>query len=271
MKLSHDTLTQALTKLLRPLARILLQQGISYDAAAELLKRSYVDVADKEFMLTGKKQTVSRISTLTGLSRKEVNKIKEEPKLNLSDLNQQYNRAARVISGWTKDNDFLNNKGKPAELSLTNGKKSFAELVKKYSGDIPVRAITDELIRVGAVKLTKNDSIKLLQKAYIPGKDIDEKLRILGTDVSDLIETIHHNIYKNTLTPFFQRKVAYDAIPEAVLIKLRELITEHAQKYLEELDALLAKYDSDTAKHIEPSGHCRVGLGIYYFEEIPNE
>ncbi|RQO69213.1 hypothetical protein DBR44_13200 [Aquitalea sp. FJL05] len=47
--------------LLQPLVRLLLDHGVSYPAQIELLKASYVHVADRYFKLQGKAQTDSRI------------------------------------------------------------------------------------------------------------------------------------------------------------------------------------------------------------------
>ncbi|MFW5427118.1 MAG: DUF6502 family protein [Methylophagaceae bacterium] len=268
---SSTVLTQAITKLLKPLVRLLLRNGIAFNALSELLKKLYVDVAETEFTLDGKKQSVSRIATLTGLNRKEVARAKALDKLDLSEITQQFNRAARVVSGWRRDTDFHTKSGKVADLNLDSGANSFKELVKRYSGDIPPTAITDELLHVGAIKLLDNGKLRLLQHAYIPSTNTDEKLRILGTDVSDLIRTIDHNIVDKSGQDFFQRKVAYDAINASVIPTLRNQLSKNAQHCLEELDELLAKHDSDTNPTIKEKGTHRIGVGIYYFEEKSDE
>ena len=55
--------------------RVLLRNGVPYGAFAEIARRVYVEVAEKDFALPSKKQTGSRISTITGLTRKEVARI----------------------------------------------------------------------------------------------------------------------------------------------------------------------------------------------------
>ena len=264
---SSSALTQAITKLLKPLVRVLLRNGIAFDALSELLKKLYVDVAENEFVIPGKKQSVSRISTLTGLNRKEVSRARSLKTIDLSAMTQQYNRAARVISGWVRDPDFQNSDRNPAELSVDDENNSFKALVKRYSGDIPSGAIADELLRVGAIEQSGNGKIRLIQSAYIPEHNLDEKIRILGTDVSDLITTIDHNIFTAPEEPYFQRKVAYNAIDHESLPFLRKKMNLTAQTCLEDLDQLLANYDSDSNPEITKKGSHRVGVGIFYFEE----
>jgi hypothetical protein len=64
---------------------------------------------------------------------------------------ERYNRATRVLTGWARDADFLDRRGQPRPLEV-DGAASFAVLVKRYSGDMPARAVLDELVRVGAVE-----------------------------------------------------------------------------------------------------------------------
>ncbi len=261
---STSVLTQALRQLLRPLVRILLRQGIAFDSVSEVLKQAYVDVAEKEFGLAGKKQTVSRISTITGLTRKEVTRIQQLDELDLAVLNQQFNRAARVIMGWISDANFTDSQQQPLALRLDAGPQSFNELVKRYSGDIPPGAIADELLRVGAIEQTQDGKVRLVQRAYVPQLDISEKLKILGSDVSDLINTIDHNI-NDTPTAHFQRKVCYNAIPQQLLPELKLRLADIAQQSLEQMNTLMCEHDSDCNKSLA-KGDRRAGIGIYYFE-----
>ena len=77
----QKTLARALHTMLRPLVRILLRNGIAYGSFAELAKKTYVEVAFEDFAPEGKKQTVSRVSALTGLTRKEVKRLLESDPL----------------------------------------------------------------------------------------------------------------------------------------------------------------------------------------------
>ena len=106
---------------------------------------------------------------------------------------------------------------------------TFSELVKRFSGDVPARAILDELTRVGAVERLEDGRVHLIVRAYIPESSDVDKLHILGTDVGHLISTIDHNIKPDPSGPLFQRKVAYDNLPDEVLPEFRELSVKRAQ------------------------------------------
>ncbi len=265
---SNQILFSAVLKLLRPLVRIFLRNNIPYGIFADLAKRVYVSVASEDFGIPGKKQTDSRISIITGLNRKEVRRVKSLPQLTEEGVAilGRYHRAARVISGWVRDAHFSDDFGQPAELPLEGSGPTFSELVKQYSGDIPVRAILDELLRVGSVMQLDNGFIRLKTRAYLPDTDEGDKLGILGIDVRDLVCTIDHNICSDG-DRLFQRKVAYDNLPQDVLPLFRGLTAERGQHLLEEMDRWLAKRDRDANPAVEGDGRKRAGIGIYYFEE----
>jgi hypothetical protein len=259
-------LNNAILRLLRPLVHILLRNGISYHVFADLVRWVYVDVAFKAFGIPGRKQTTSRVSVITGLSRKEVQRLRELDIPVDEETPERYNRATRVISGWIRDPLFLDKKRNPLSLPL-DGTVSFSSLVKKYSGDMPVRAVLDELLNIGAITRKKDGAINLTTRAYLPGADKKAKIDILGADVADLIETINHNLDPKNTFPLFQRKVSYDNIPQEYLEQFKSLSFEESQALLEKLNQWLADRDRDVSPGIRGSGRKRVGLGIYYFEE----
>ncbi len=262
-----QVLSAAVIRLLRPLVRILLRNGVPYGSFADLAKRVYVDVATDEFGIQGRKQTISRISIITGLSRKEAKRVKGLSYPEDTGVAERYNRAARVISAWVRDDRFSDSKGQPAELPIEGEGATFSELVRLYSGDVPVRAILDELVRVGTIERLQDGRIRLLTRAYLPKTEEGDKLNILGTDVRDIIRTIDHNLICNQADSFFQRKVSYDNLPAEVLPKVRFLTSSEAQTLLEKMDQWLSQHDRDIDPSVSGTGKKRAGLGIYYFEE----
>lgn len=253
--------------LLRPLVRILLRNNVSHRTFGDLAKRVYVEVADAEFRIHGKKQTVSRIAILSGLTRKEVQRLLALPPDSRIIADDEYHRGSRVITGWLRDSKYGDGKGHPRPLPMEGKSGSFSALVKAYSGDIPVRALVDELLRVGAVKQLRDGRISLISRGYVSQKGSAEQLPVLGTDTADLISTIDHNIYLRPTKPRFQRKVMYDNVPIQAAKEFRVLAAAEGQELLEKLDRWLAHRDRDTNPASKGTGRVRVGLGIYHFEE----
>jgi hypothetical protein len=264
---SLQVLYAAILKLLHPLVRLLLKKGISYGTFVDLVKWVYYDVAKKDLTIEGRKQTHSRISVITGFTRKEVKRLSEMAPPTTRRQEEQYNRAARVISGWRRDKDYVDSQGLPMAVPITGEGTTFEMLVKRFSGDIPPRAVLDELTRLGVLELDSNGSVRLIQEAFMPTTDEAIKFHILGTDVGLLIATIDHNIDPDKTPTFFQRKVYYDNLPEEVLADFRRMSGLSAQKLLDDMDRYLAINDRDVHPEIEGTGRHVAGIGIYYFQQ----
>lgn len=263
------TINKAVLTLLQPIAHILLRYEISHSEFAEMTRRAYVDAAYKYFSIPNRKQTVSRASVLTGLSRTEVARIvglKDE----LADIHSTPNRATRVIGGWLSDSDFLDENHEPKVLPLRDEEISFDTLVNRYSGGITARAILDELVRTGAVEKVDKEHVKLIHHGFVPHGDDAEKINIFMTHASDLLGTGIHNLTLKDQSPRFQRQVTYVDMPESVVKEFEKLSHEMSMELLVKLNKWLSEeYKNRKAKSDEPS--YRIGLGIYYFKNDNQE
>lgn len=262
-----EKLESATMAILRPLVRILLRNGVPFQSFAEMARWAYVDIAMREFGLENKKPTVSRVSILTGLSRKEVSRLWKMERTRDHVAIERYNRAARVVGGWIKDPEYTDENGHPRDLFIDTGRSNFHDLVKTYSGDAPYRAILDELQRVGVVETIENSKIRLVKRAYVPMHDSPGLIHILGTDVGRLIATIDYNISNSGNQPFFQRNVSYNNLPVESLEGIKNTLNDKGQELLEVLNRQMAEHDRDTSPSVKGSGRILAGVGIYYFEE----
>jgi len=259
----NSILSQSAMKILRPLTRVMLRNGISCGSFEELVRKAYVDEA---FAIGRKKQqktTVSSVSAQTGLSRKEVKRLNELEQTQRVDVEQKYNRAVRVISGWVNEKSFTDAQGNTRALPLSDEDSSFAALVKQYSGDITPKAMLDLLLNAECIKVVDN-KVHLIKQAYVPGKDSAAIIRILGVDSSELLNTIDHNLIDEDNNKRYQRKVSSALLNENALNEFKELSNKESQALLERLDAWITEHEvqSDNEKA------CYVAVGIYYYEKL---
>lgn len=256
----------AVLRIMRALARVLIRHGLPMPAFAELAKRAYVDVALQDFAIPGRKPSLSRASLLTGLTRKDVQRLVAEREAGVGATPRTDNRAARVVSGWVRDAAFNDGRGAPLELPFDGASPSFSELVRAHGGDVPPRAVLDELLSTGNVARTDAGLLALVARAYVPRANDAARLAILGSDVSLLIGTIDHNL--QGLGPArFQRKVAYDNLPVEAVEAFRGIAARHGQALLDELGDWLARHDRDTRPDVDGTGRMRAGVGVFLFEE----
>lgn len=255
----------ALRHLLRPLVRLMLRHGMSYGDFADIAKATYAESAREDFALPGKKKTTdSRVAILTGLTRKDVKALREAA---AGEHYTNANRATRVLSGWFQDPDFTGEDGEPRVLDM-EGVFSFSELVRRYSGDIPPRALLEELQRVNAVKLDGKKRIQVLSRAFVARPGDLEGLRMLGTAMHDLATTIDYNLTRGDKPPRFQRTVFSERLPARVVPILRRISAERGQRFLESIDDWLSSHELAPREKTDED-RVRTGIGIYFFEEAP--
>lgn len=258
----EQKLMQAARRILRPLVRILLRNGIPSDALTELVRKTYVDVADQEFGIEGKRQTIARISVITGLNRKEVSRLRSLDPLNGADA-VWWNRAAHVLGSWLRDEAFLDRKGDPVDLAFSGDVPSFEALVKKHSGDMYPRSVADELLRMGAIEEV-GGKLRMTTRGYVPAADPERIIDILGLDTAELMETIDHNLQATEDDErLFQLKVLSDNVPVEYLEEFNAYSRRLSRPVLEELSRWLSERD----KGRDWSGddeRVEVGLGIYH-------
>lgn len=254
-------LSAAVVRLLTPLVRVLLRHGIAFADFAELAKRTYVQVADKDFALPGKRQTDSRISVLTGLTRKDVARLQADTLASDAALAAERNRAARVLNAWVLQRKAAD--GTPALLSMDE----FAALVRESSGDMPARAVLDELLAVGAVQRGEDGALKLMTTGYRPageGSDM-RKLLVMGEHTRDLLTAIDHNLTHPASQAFLQRRIFFDNIPAEDLARIEAQVRQYGERLLQEARETLSR--ADQGDETPAPGRSRATLGVYYLHE----
>jgi len=266
-------LLAAYSRLMRPLVKILIRNGVSYSEFSEVAKATYIKVASRDFKVPHRKMSQARIAILTGLTRKEVNRLINKKEGEKDDSRGNLHRVVRVIAGWHTDSNFTGPYGIPLELPFEDKRvPDFIRLVQAYSGDMAARAMLDELLRVGAVKETEAGWYKVLTRTYLPEGDAPASLERLGEAVRDMVDTIDFNIAESDSGKrFFERHVcADDGIRPEDLPRFRAFIKVKAQLLLDEIEnwlSLLEKPDDNAKDKV-----IHTGLGIYhYISEDPEE
>ena len=259
-------LLAAYSKLLRPLIRILLRHGVTYAEFSEVVKTVYVATAAHEFRVPGKKMSKARIAIVTGLTRKEVQRISEIDNKENAGLKTNLSRIGRVLSGWHTDPDFTGPYGMPLELRYDSdipADATFVRLVQRYSGDMTPRAMLDELLRVGAVVETDQSWFKVVRREYVPHTLAPDFLERVGRGVHNFVHTIEMNMQKvGPGKGRFERTVRPDSglrIEDLPLFD--QYVRQKSQALLEDIDNWLTKLERPNKNDTT----IQTGVGIYHF------
>lgn len=264
---SAAVLHGAVSRAMRPLVGLLIEHGLTYPWLNQLLKSVFVDVADKEFRLTDKRQTDSRITLLTGIHRKDIRRLRAGRKADNQDPPASVYLGAQVAAIWISDERFLDAAGHPRPLPRLSrdDTPSFEELVTSINTDIRPRAILDEWLRLGAVEVDEDDFIRLKTEAFVPSHGFEEKAYYLGRNVHDHLAAARHNVQSGD-PPFLERSVFYDELSVESAQELEALARVEGMKVLQQLNRRARQLQAADRRKSDSTTH-RINFGIYFYRE----
>lgn len=259
----QDRLLRALLVAMRPIARALIQSGIGYREFAAVAKAAFVQVATDEYGVRGRPTNLSRVAVITGLSRKEVGKIRLKELSGESGFVREP-PAASVLHFWTTDSNFIDANGNPQTLQFSEGQNSFSALVRASAGDIPPGALRTELLRVGAVRETASKELMLVKRHYVPMGNNDRLKHGLESAIWSIADTIAFNSDPSIgVAPRFQRVVSADGIDPLMFSKIQIESSAKLEEFAETYDDYLSKLE---AVYKCANTESQVGIGLYYYQ-----
>jgi uncharacterized protein DUF6502 len=140
---------EALRQLLTGLACVLLPRGMTPKRFSDLARYAFVQAAADISKLRNGRVNHSRVAAQTGLTRADVKRLLKESIHDTTAHNEA--PLEKVIYGWRTDREFFTREGHPKRLRISGSRDSFARLVRKHGGDVPHRAVLEELRRIRAV------------------------------------------------------------------------------------------------------------------------
>lgn len=256
-----------------PIARLLLRSGITYQQFELIAKRAFVLEAANDPDSRGRPTNTSRIAVKTGLSRKDVKRLRDllatetmSPKGFAAD---QSGPPARVLHAWHVDRRFVARDGKPCDLDFQDDERGFSALVRAVAGDVPAGAVRTELKRAGAVVDLENGKLRAIKRYYVPG-NVDEKaITVMSGMVFPLTSGIAHNADPGRkVGGFIQRYAFSQTLRPEVVDEFRTWSRERATRFIEQMDDWLAEHEDQSATHAAgvPVGSGNAGIGVFYYE-----
>lgn len=259
---------RACNDVLPSLVGLLLRLGLGAGEFAAISRRIFVDSAARHLTQAGRKATHSQIAIITGLTRADVKRILETPARSVVSRPWEQHRASRVLKGWRTDTEFLKSDGQPRDLPLRARRASFAGLTKRYSGDIPPRAMLNELVSMGAVRRRRNGTVRLVGNAMrsaLRTREIEE----LGANVRHLMETLVTNLYGEG-PGLYVGSSTRSLVSHELLPLLRARVAKMGANFIEQLeDQLRHPPLVNKAKQRSSRGNVEFGVTVFAHELTP--
>lgn len=184
----RHAILNALLALFRPLSRILLRYGLGCRDVYEVFKTAMVEVATEDYGIRNRPTNISRVAAMTGLTRKEVTRLREclaQPPLRFP-IGQT--AISVVFDAWRQRRDRDGDNA--AVLPFADDEQSFERLVTDQHVDIPPGAIRSELMRLGAIRADANGNLHLVRDSLMPDGDHRQLVRSLRVGVASLLTCV---------------------------------------------------------------------------------
>jgi len=250
--------------LLLPVVRFVLRHGVTVNEFAELTKDAYVQVARADFGIEGRPTNNARVAMLTGLSRREVARVRDrllDGRLPAED--SQGNRISQILTGWHVDAEFIDDNGQPKVLPATGPKGSLLRLLKRYAGDLPHGAIRKEMRQRGLIEETADGGFRVLKRDYV-FSDLDpDMVNRMGVALHDHAATLEHNLNESRrAAPRFEAIADNISIKPSTYRAFQKLVEERGLSFLEEMDGWLSENELNTSTD-SSARSVRMGVGVY--------
>lgn len=267
----HEVLIDALRLVMAPLARLAVARGLTYASAEETLKQAFVHAARDEQIALGQAphRLVSRISTVTGINRREVTRLVDA--VDAGPPVPEASLASQVFTRWLSDRS-LRVRGKPRPLPRQGEAPSFEALARSVTQDVHPRSLLDELCRLQLARWdAETDMVSLLQDGFTPRGDWQRMLGFLGSNVGDHMQAAVQNVLAEEST-HFEQAVFADGLSDASVEMLRALARRHWKTLLSEAVPLLEnRIEEDALASVQARRRVRLGLFTYHEDTVAHE
>lgn len=257
---------------LLPIARLLLRSGVTYRQFEAVAKQAFVREAMFDSSLRSRPINTSRISVKTGLSRKDVKRIRDQlrsPAEEVSQAASRYGPPVRVLHAWHVDPRFLDRGGAPRVLQFQNDVDGFSGLVRSVAGDVPAGAVRTELRKSGAIEELPDGQLRVVKRHYVPGSVDEKAIAVMSGMVFPLTAGIVHNTDSNRTTDGFIQRFAFsESLAPASIDEFRRRSRVAAEQLIEQMDDWLADYElhSSSPSQIAQASGITAGIGVFYYE-----
>ncbi|MES2886498.1 MAG: DUF6502 family protein [Pseudomonadota bacterium] len=256
---ADPALNDALRALLRPLAELALANGLPFQAAQALFRQAYVDAACAVSGDTLPHRRVSKISTATGLHRREVARLLQA---DAPAAPPPRSLGVELFTRWLADPACRDAQGQPLALARQGEFPSFEALARSVTRDVHPRSLLDELVRLKLVAWDDEaDTVRLQAQAFVPRDDRTRMLGFLADNVGDHLRAAVSNV-GGEAAPHFEQAVFADELSVQSLAEVRGLIAVQWQAMLSALVPALERLIAEDAQAARVQNQ-RLRIGLY--------
>lgn len=270
-KPAKECALEAVSEVLCPIASAMLKANLSASALVEAAKQAYLRAAIDSLEAEGKKKVnISRLSVITGMTRKEIAAYlprKVSAATATSPRKQMEHRALRVLRAWTTDPRYRMATGRTVALPIQGGGKTLESLVRSYGGDVTTIAVLRELERLQAVSRSSSGLLRLKPGCLRAQMRESAKFRDFGRMLADFSGTAGQVFVERESPLYFGSKDI--EVTESQAARFKDAFGKRASLLLDGVEHWRSREIRNAGplrKNSKQPGQ-RIGVGVYLFEE----
>ena len=250
----------------RPLARVLVDQGIGARFAVDAFKRAFIQGAEDTLKERGLPTTTARLAIVTALTQVEVERLRTSVGTNAEVPASPLSSAPSLLLAWHNDGRYSNGFTGPNALPLrsTPPGLSFATLASEFAPEVDPSSFLAELVAAGSVVYdAETDLYRACERTFFFEKLSTASAGYLAGSLSHLSETLAHNFRapdrSNRL--FDRRCFLTEAVTEATEDAFGDFLKLNGQKFIDAVDEWIEKQPR------APENGRRIGVQVFQYVE----
>jgi hypothetical protein len=264
--LEQQALHEALAGLLSQVARLGVARGLPCAEVEELLRQAFVQAASGAHPGLPEHRKVSRISTTTGINRREVTRLVQALAQPDAAPARPRSLASEAFAHWRTQPVYRDTNGQPRTLRRLGAEPSFETLAQAITRDVHPRSLLDELVRLGLARWDEaTDEVSLARETFVASGDGARQLGFLGENVGDHLRAAVDNVLGGNDRLHFEQALFADGLSLPSIESVRPTVRAQWQQLLAALvPALETRVQQDAQQASPPQGRLRVGLYTYH-------
>ncbi len=225
-------LLEAVDNLLTPLAQLCVGKGITIQMVEERLREAFVQAARQVHADQPSNRLTSRISATTGLTRREVARLENQP---TRGREPHRSPVTELFMRWLADPALRTPTGEHQPLPRQGPAPSFEALAQSVTRDVHPRTLLEELCRLRLAEHdASTDTVHVLQEAFVPHGDWARMVGYLGDNVGDHLRAATANVLGDGKQELEQAIFA-DELSGESLAQARNLMMQQWRSMLSEV------------------------------------
>lgn len=266
---ARKQLLYAVRRVLRPIVRLLIRVGMSFEEFADVARKAYIESAIRD-RSSGFPPTRERIAFITGMSRQQIDYYIDDHHAPPTVGPTLARVAIEVLHKWHTDSHYLGPYGIPLELEFDAPQgRCFQSLVAQVDPKVSPGRVLEELLRAGSVAYSGEKHFRAAARWFVTPEFLSpHRLEDFGDTLAHLAETLEYNVnLTDNENKRLERFVFADkGIPKDLLPSFEAHARARTLQFLADLDDWLAHSISDTVKS---SPRVETGVNVFLYVEPP--